>query len=56
MASVNWDIGTLISTPGMQEKECFAKCSSATINNPASLSVIKRHFSNTYKKYLELVK
>lgn len=40
---------------GMQEKEFFAECSSATINNPGSLSVIKKHFPSAYKKYLELV-
>ena len=40
---------------GMQEKEFFAECSSATVNNPGSLSVIKKHFPSAYKKYLELV-
>ena len=40
---------------GMQEKEFFAECSSATINNPDSLKVIKKHFPNAYKEYLRLV-
>ena len=40
---------------GMKDKEFFAECSSATINNPASLKVIKKHFPNAYKKYLDIV-
>ena len=39
----------------MKDKEFFAECSSATINNPASLKVIKKHFPNAYKKYLDIV-
>ena len=40
---------------GMKDKEFFAECSSATINNPDSLKVIKKHFPNAYKKYLDIV-
>ena len=40
---------------GMQDKEFFAECSSATINNPESLAVIKKHFPNAYQKYLKIV-
>lgn len=40
---------------GMQEKEFFAECSSATINNPESLNIIKKHFPKAYEKYLNLV-
>lgn len=42
--------------PGMQEKEFFAECSSATINNPESLKVIKKHFPTAYKEYVRLAK
>ncbi|WP_242362525.1 hypothetical protein [Limosilactobacillus antri] len=41
--------------PGMQEKEFFAECSSATINNPESLKVIKENFPTAYKEYLKIV-
>lgn len=42
--------------PGMQEKEFFAESSSATINNPESLKVIKEHFPTAYEEYLRIVK
>lgn len=43
------------SYTGMQSTEAFAEMTSATINNPESLTQIKRLFPNAYKKYLSIV-
>ncbi|WP_203640068.1 minor capsid protein [Levilactobacillus wangkuiensis] len=40
---------------GTAEKEFFAECTSATINNPGSLSRIKKWFPKSYKIYEQIV-
>ncbi|WP_082404037.1 minor capsid protein [Lacticaseibacillus sharpeae] len=42
-------------TPGNQEKEAFAEMTSATINNPESLELIKKIYPTAYKKYQQIV-
>lgn len=41
--------------PGHQETEMFAEMTSATVNDPESLELIKKVFPESYKKYEQMV-